>query len=483
MDINSWLTIVTVFLALIAFLPQHERNLQQMKLSKWELYSSFILLILVIPFLIYFRKFETRFASLSTLTIKNGYEPHNIAFGLFYLIFIWILIRLFVWKPKDRIDQSVTDYFKRILSEIPFPQFFALFLKYSPSVFTKNDWRFYRQIIMDPIFLNGVRHYQPNYIFSLLSLINRKDDFKAIFLPIVQDIQSIYYREIKENDGHTSISQGSPFLMGVAVVHLNKALKLDLRQIVSDTAKIHVRSERSKSNSGYLQEHLYGHMQGEEGYDLPLYFHIRFIALLYGTAIQNRVDTHPHMHTIYAGMISEMVNNLAGWDEYTEKEFPTNYHWLISGIFGEISTWMDTFGTEQTITNDDYETETGYFYFDDHSSYVDFIPSCFNFSAVELYKGYEAGKIKPRFISRMFHYYLFGYYFRHDAKPEVLSSIEENAIRHIPADLLPEILDLTLDENFAGDYENFIERKFAGHGIELQRQDRLWKYLKSINGV
>lgn len=80
--------------------------------------------------------------------------------------------------------------------------------------------------------------------------------------------------------------------------------------MISDLSKKLIRSERGKSESIYLQPHPHVHTKGEEGYDLPLYYHIRFISLMYDNAITNKVDTHPHMHTLFGGMIEETVNNL-----------------------------------------------------------------------------------------------------------------------------------------------------------------------------
>lgn len=480
MDINGWLTVVTVFIALIAFLPQHERNLLQIKLPKWEIYGSFILLIILIPYLLLFRKLETRIPILSKMTFKGGFEPCNIAFFLFYLIFLWILTRLFVIKPRRKTNHNTINYFNRIISELPFPQFFSLFLKYSEPPNTKAEWTVYRPLIMNPEFLKGIQQYQSNYVFKFLKFIGSDADFKSLMLPIIKDTQSVYFTEIKKNDGFQSISQRSPFLLGLAVSHLQQSLKLGLRQIVSDSAKTLIRLERGKMTSPYLQEHLYGHMRGEEGYDLPVYYHIRFIALLYSTAIQNLINTHPHMHTIYGGMVEEMVKNLDETGHYPEREFPTNYHWLINEIFGEISNWLDLFGTESTRTNENFETEDGYFYYKDNSTYIDFIPSCFHFTANELFKGFDQDRITSAFIAKIFHYHLFGYYFRHDAKLAILTSIEQNVIRQIPNQLLADIFDKTLDEHFASSYEKFIARQFSGDAREVERQDRLLKFYVSI---
>lgn len=480
MDINSWLTVVTVFIALVAFLPQHERNLLQIKLPKWEIYGSTILLIVIIPWLLFFRKLEITFPCLSNFTFTNGIEPENLAFILFYLIFILILYRLFVVKPKGQTDHRAIDYLSKILHELPFPQFFSLYVKYCDPPSAIKEWDIYRPLLMNPEFLKGIQQFQPNYFLTYLPYIDSEADFKSLILPIVMNTQSVYFIEVKNNDGFNIISQHSPFLQGIAVKYLEQSLHLGLRPIISDSAKLLMRNERGKSNSLYLQEHLYGHMDGEEGYDLPIYYHIRFIALLYSNAIINKVNTHPHMHTIYGGIVGEMIKNLNEENQYPDSEFPTNYHWLINSIFGEISNWLDIFGTEHSRTNGGFEVEEGYFYYQDDSTYIDFIPSCFNFTALELYKGFEEDKITSEFIADIFHYHIFGYYFRYDAKPDILSSIEQNVIKNIPNQFIGEILDKTLDEHFASSFNQFIARRFAGNANEVARQGRLHSFYASI---
>lgn len=476
MDINGWLTIVTVFLALIALLPQHERNILLLKLGKVNLWLIVLILFVLIPYLIFFQKLAYRISFLTHFTHPDGLDPLNLAFGLCYLGFLWIILNVYVFSPTDVFYERVIQYYRSIIDEMPFPQFFSLFVKFCAPSRNTNEWMLYKPLILSPTFLKGIQQYQPNYIFSFIKYIDSRADFKSILLPFVKDTGSVYFQEIKDNHRFRVIRRGSPFLQGLIVENLEISLNLHIRQIVSDSAKSHLRQERNKLGSIYLQDHMYGHMVGEEGYDLPLYYHIRFISLLYSTAIQNMVETKDHMHTIYAGMIEGMIKNLGPLYEYPDRELPTNYHWLINEIFSEISDWEELFGTQhfsESKNNEDYA------YFRKDSTYIDFIPSCFNFAVKELYKGLEEDKISVAFIARVFHHHLFHYYFRHDARPEILSAIEENVIRNIPGELMDDILDKTLDEHFAGCYNQFIQGHFNGDHREVAVQARLQSYIAS----
>lgn len=480
MDINGWLTVVSVFLALIAFLPQHERRLLQLTLSKSELVIILFILVVIIPYLLLFKKLETRIKWLSNFTFSHGIEHENIAFGLFYLLFVWILLRFLTLLPKGKMTPKVVNYFVSILDELPFPQFYSLFRKYSVTPTNSSEWELYRYLILQPAFINGIQRYHPNFIFTFLQQVSSKNDLKIMILPLLRDQTSIYYLDIKYNDGNNSVSPNSIFLYSLIVTHLDKTLSLGLRELISDSAKIHLRSERGRKNSLYMQEHLYGHVEGEEGYDLPLFYHIRCIDLIYCTAIKGKLNLKGNMHTIYGGMVAEVINNLDTVENYEDREFPTNYHWLISEIFNSIGNWLEIYGKKHFADIEKDDDELIYKYYSEQSNLTDFIPSCFHFTINELYKGYQENKIKLNFIAKMFHYHLFSYYFDHEAHPDILTSIETNVIRNIPKDLIPEIFDKTLDEHFAGSYNRFIERRFSGNEIEVRMQARLHKYYASI---
>jgi|GEM_PF-2543477 len=480
MDINTWLTVVTIFIGIVTVLPKEERTLLQLKLYKAEYITFFIVLVGVIPFLILFPSIANRYPLFWKLTIHNGFHPANIAFAFFYLLFLWVIVRMVFLRPKARINEHIISFFRNALTEMQFPQFLSLFTKYTSPDLLRKDWDFYKEIVQHPDFLNGVSKFRPTYFNNLWDFFEDDKEFKLAFSPFLADPKSAYYIEIKANDGISTVLGNNPFLQSVIVTHLIKNRENGMLYIVSDQSKRIIRSEKGKSESIYLQPHQHVHTKGEEGYDLPLYYHIRFIWLMYDTAISNKVKTHSHIHTLFGGMIEEMISNLSQLEEDPVGEYPTNYHWLISKMFSAMNDWLIDFGGEHP--NGEYENGTVKFehiYFDSHSSYVDFIPSIMNFSCKALYKGLDEGKLEVKFVARKIYYGILTEYFSHRIHAEVKTSIEENVIKNIPKEYVESIVDLALDEAFANHFYAFRNKQFRGSGIDQQEQERLWKALNN----
>lgn len=479
MDINTWLTVVTIFIGVITVLPKEERTLLQLKLHKIEYALFFTLLFVVIPYLILFPQIAGRWPVLWNFTVKDGFNPGNIAFAIFYALFFWIIGRFLFLRPVGRVNSKIIDYLKNALTELPFPQFFSLFVKYSPSKLQLRDWEQYKEVVLQPEFLQGVSKHRPSFVNNLWGLLD-ETDFKMVFKPFLTDPNSVYYGEIKGNDGSNSILSNSPFLNSILIKNLMKSRENGILYIISDFSKEQIRAEKSKIHSIYLQPHHYQHTQGEEGYDLPVYYHIRFIALMYSTAIINRVDTYPHMHTLFQGMIDEMIANLNSGAAEQDGEYPTNYHWLIGEVFSSASHWLNLFGSEHIKPGDNVIPESDYIYFNKKSTYIDFIPSCLGFCLNSLYKGVEEHKINIQFVARMMYYNVLSEYFSHNLKEEMRSSIEENIIKNIPKGYIESILDLALDERFAGDFSQLKNKRFSSvHKEEAEVQLRLWNYMQS----
>lgn len=480
MDINTWLTAVTIFFGALTILPKEERTLLKLKFH-WTEYVSFaIILIFVIPCMILFPELAYRCPALNEFTTPKGFKPSNIAFGLFYILFLWLITRLVIVRPIGRINQSIVRYFKDLLNELSFPQFYSIFIRYAPARLYKKNWALYRQIIFSRDFLKGVAQSQPSFLNRIWDVINSKKDFKIAFQSFMLNPDSAYYYELKDNDGRDSVSDSSTFLQAVLVDNLIKNRKNGLLYVLSDFTKQHLLNESQKESSVYLQPHAYYHSKAEEGYDLPLYYHVRFIALMYGTAIEHKVNTHPHMHTLYASMIENMIANMRTEDANKHGEYPTNYHWIISEIFSSANRWLEVF-TMQSPVEDGDETSPTYPYFDPNSTYLDFIPSCLNFCCQALYKGLEQEKLSMHFVAAKMYYAIFSEYFRHDLKDEMRASIEENILKVVKKQYLPGILKLTLDEKFAMNYPAFKEKEFRGSAAEKKLLLRLWNYLNKYD--
>jgi len=479
MDINTWLTIVTIFIGVFTILPKEERILLQLKLHRIEYILFFILLFILIPYLILFPRIVARWPILSKFTMTNGFDSVDIAFSIFYVLFFWIIVRFLFMKPMGRVNNKIIEYFKNALTDLPFSQFFSLFTKYSSPKLQKKYWYLYKEIILQPEFLQGVIKHRPSFIYNLWELLNEAD-FKVVFKPFLTDTESVYYEELKASDGSDSVLSNSPFLNSVIVKNLMRNRKNGLLSMISDFSKQQIRAEKGKPQSIYAQPHHYQHTRGEEGYDLPVYYHIRFVAMMYSTAIMNRVDTYPHMYTLYEGMIDEMIANLDHGSVDLKGEYPTNYHWLIGEIFSGANRWLELFGGEHIKPGTDYMPESDYIYFSIKSTYIDFIPSCLNFCLQSLYKGVDQKKINIKFVSQMMYYNVLSEYFSHNFKDEMRTSIEENVIKNIPKDYVEDILDFALKESFAGTFSNFQEKRFSSaHKEEAQIQLRLHNFMKA----
>lgn len=240
--------------------------------------------------------------------------------------------------------------------------------------------------------------------------------------------------------------------------------------LISDLVSRHLYYDK-EAKYIYNQPHIDMHNSEDEGYNLPVYYHIRFIGILYATAIRNKIDidtiahNYKNMQTIYSSMIGGIIDNLNTDGLDNLKEYPTNYHWLIGEIFGTTSNWLDQFNEKENFV------ETG--------SYVDFIPFNIRLCLSELYKGEEKKKISKKFIISQFYYGILTHYFSPLLNDTLRDSIESNIITEIPRDFIEPLLEFSLDEAFAGRFYSFQQRRFSGSKKEVVIQDRLWKFLSN----
>lgn len=205
----------------------------------------------------------------------------------------------------------------------------------------------------------------------------------------------------------------------------------------------------------YRQPFIHKHNRENEGWDLPAYFHIRFIGILYATAICNKIDiatlshNYRNMMSIFSGMIEGMIANLSTENIGDKKEYPTNYHWLISEIFSLTNNWLDFFNEPENYNID--------------SNYNLFIPDCINLCLEELYDAVKTKKVTIEFLIRQIHYGVLTEYFSFRLNDELKSSLEENLIDKIPNELIASILKFSLYESFAIGFKNFCEGNFRVH--------------------
>ena len=173
---------------------------------------------------------------------------------------------------------------------------------------------------------------------------------------------------------------------------------------------------------------------------------------MYAAAIHNKVDIdilshhYKSMQSIYSSMIEGMINNISVNEIENEKEYPTNYHWLIGEIFSIMSNWLRTFNEKENFV--------------ENSSYGDYFPSCIQNCLDELYKAERKQKIDKKFLISQFYYGVLTDYFSQLLNDHLRDSIEKNVIANIPNELVEPILKFSLDEKYAVRVDEFYNGKF-----------------------
>jgi len=218
------------------------------------------------------------------------------------------------------------------------------------------------------------------------------------------------------------------------------------------------------------------HNSEDEGYNLPVYYHIRLIGILYASAIRNKIDVHTitpnygNMQSIYSSMITGMIENLSPDGVDNSKEYPTNYHWLISEIFHTTNNWLYQFNEKENFVR--------------KSSNVDFIPFNVSLCLSELYKGEQNNKIHKKFVISQCYYSVLTEYFSPLLNNSLRESIEKNIIADIPNNLMESILDFSLNEKYSIWFKEFREGNYRLiNNDEKEILTRLRKFLLSKNKI
>lgn len=208
MDINGWLTVITVFTAIFALWPREDLILFKYKTSTVEQLTIAITLVFVLPYLIFFDQLKGRYFFFETFTVDNGIASANLAFVIFFITFVWLLYRLFISNPKVKSSEKAVKYFQEILIEKPFEEFYSLFTKHTSPKDVSNSWELYKPIILHPKFLNGIFPNHTSYLLEIWERFENEEDFKTIFKLFLQNNDSDYYKEIKSHSGTYSLRSG-----------------------------------------------------------------------------------------------------------------------------------------------------------------------------------------------------------------------------------------------------------------------------------
>lgn len=451
MVVSDWITVISIFFAVVAIYPANERAIISFKLFRGEI-IAFIFSLFYILYLIKFDTLANSFQFLQIFYTHWGIAPNNWALILFIGLLAYATWRLFFSIPYLVPNEKLIKFYVEKINQ-NFDIFYPLFNKYEKKASDTKYFEKYQDIVFNIKFISETSNRNPYQFVELLEKMD-KSTFKPFFTHVLRDTNSVFYQEIKLNDNSYTAESNNVFL--TEICHRKPALFIDIGGLIllREWYLVHLQSEKLLGrNSLYNQPPEL--LIDNYAFSLPLYYHISFIALLYNEAINEHYDfsrlskRYTNMQSIYATMIDRMIDNIdvEEYRHHTEDEYPLGYHYLISKIFSFIGHWLDSF-----IENDNYNKD---------SSLVIFIPFCFSLCMKSLYKGYYSEKISVDFIKSIYRYHLIDRYLSHNIKPEIQKEINERCIKEIPKQLVEPIIGYALNAILAVSFGVFKDGKTA----------------------
>lgn len=474
MSVSDWITIISITFAVIAIYPASERIIISFKLRKYEI-PLFVFFTLFLLYLIKFDEIANNVTFLKSFYYDFGIKSSDWALLLLLVLIFYCGWQLFYIIPNALPNENLIKFYQKKLKQ-DFSIFFELFNKYERKSSDIAHFDSYKEIIFNPKFVAETSNLNP-YLFTMLLDKMDNNTFKPFFTHVLDDFESVFYTEIKKNNNSFTVESTNKFLY--ATCHHNPELFIDIGglKILRDWYIIHLQTERLKGENSIYNQPSESLIDNYE-YILPLFYHISFISLLYNEAIINRrdistlSDKYTNMQTIFSTMIDKMLGNIDSvmYEANLDKDYPTGYHFIISEIFRIIGHWLCSF-----CDKENYNKE---------SSLIVFIPFCFSLSMKSLFKGLDDHKIGLDFIKRQYHYNLFDTYFSNKLKPEIEEKINKCCIMGIPKEHLQNILEFSLNEKLAINYNTFINNDFTIpvlKDFEKKRLDSLRTYLRKNN--
>ncbi len=471
MDISDWFTILGIILAVVAIYPSTERSLISLKLHKYEL----LIISLLFLFVLYLIKFNELSGTLTLLQVFSsswGLKPENWALILFLLILLYSSWRIF-HNISLKLPNKKTIAFYNELMRQNFEEFLRLFLKYEKKSSNEENYDVFKSIIFNPKFLSEISIRIPNYHNNLIKKMDN-DTIRPYFNQIINNKDSIFYKEIALNDNSDLVENNNEFLFELLHANPQKFIDIGGLLLIRSWYLKHLQNEKINS-----QHSIYNQppelLIDDYKFQLTLYYPINFIGLLYNEAINQKIDIstlssrYTNMQAIFSLMIEKMIDNIDKeiYQLNFKKEYPTNYHFLISKIFSIVGNWFSLF-----IDDEKYE---------DNNSLIIFIPFCFRLCATQLFEGNKKGVITVDFIKRIYSYHLMDVYFDYNIKSRLISEINEKCLKIIPKEFVEPILKYCLDERLALSYYDFRRKDFSQPTIkkyEEQRLNDLYEFLE-----
>ncbi len=189
MLLTDWFTIIAILLAVLAFFSQAERKILLLKTKDWQRWVSGLILLLYIPFLLYYEKMALVFNCLNQSPFRFDSRflpmPSDWAFLLTFITIgswvWWFSVRLKRVEP----NQYLMNHYLKSINTMPFEDLFRLFIKYEETQLEKaSNFNLYGSLLTNETFFNSAINHNPNLF---LGIINNLDApiILASRLPVV----------------------------------------------------------------------------------------------------------------------------------------------------------------------------------------------------------------------------------------------------------------------------------------------------------
>ncbi len=286
MSVSDWLTIIGIILAIFAIYPSTERTLISLKLFKGELWIISLSLIFTL-YLIKFHEISDTLKFLQIFTVEWGFKPENLALILFLLVLSYSAFRILHNIPRCLPNEKAIDCYVELI-KLNFEEFIRLFFKYERKSEKQENYETYKEIVFNPKFLAEISFRIPDYHNKLIQKMDN-EKFSLYFGQIINNKESIFYKELSQNDNSYLVQDYNEFLF--ELLHLNPGRFIDIGglKLIRSWYLSHLQNEKIK-----VLHSIYNHppellVDNYTNY-LPLYFHIQFIGLLYNEAIDQKID-------------------------------------------------------------------------------------------------------------------------------------------------------------------------------------------------
>ena len=518
MALVSWFTIIGFFITIFGFLIQEELKVFLWKLKLCEKIISITILIIFIPFLIFFNAILLRFEFLKIFTCSDGFQPENIAFVLFYVTFLWLLFRIKFFVPTKKLNKDIANIYLNLLDDKQIDKFWRLFKKYEK----KNYKSSYQQILfhkncMDSFLerdinsydlkcYNHVQEYSENKInyyiellensqvnkcYQLLKIFESKanintnwDKYETVilnplFLKMVVEKDSDFllqfwnnfnnennfskvFRAYLKNPQSAYYRELKENLDSDEIVDGHDLLKClledNLKQSIDNDLINHISVyfiDKLIEEYKYGQSSIYNQLYNENSRTSHI------IDLPFACHIQfiNILYYSSIRRKVDISTISHRYTNMqtiySSWLKQIIENLNCPLEWRGKAIYYKLIDKIFS-NTNRWISlfNEDD-------YFDSKSSYLIFINACCGHCLDELYKGFEINKISEDYIKKIIHYDLLNFYFGYQTKNELRDTIEKYCISRIPKKIISIVFKNSLDECLALNYNNFLRKDFS----------------------